>query len=170
MELSAVCELGKKRKKEIINNGGDVLELFIENPNDNGAYNTVLEITLDKNFNYKCINITEFKKDFIIKYLYKKGATNGADYTPTAKVTTPEKTFNNKILKCFSDTIKGYKKHSEINEIKEIYKSLEKNAKAILKDINDNVENRKGYVLTVVYDGNMLEILMYLKIKLKAKL
>lgn len=167
MELSAVCELGKKRKQKIINNGGDVLELFIENPNDNGAYNTVLEITLDKDFSYKGINITEFKKDYILKYLYKKGATNGADYTPTAKLTTPEKTFNNKILKCFKNTIKDYKEHKEIKEITEIYNSLEKNTNAILKDINDNVESRKGYILTVVCDGKYIGDFNIFKDKVK---
>src|SRR5690606_31973266 len=101
MELSAVCELGKRRKEEILNKERDELALFVENPNENGAYNTVLEITIDKNFNYEGINVTEFKKEFILKYLYKRGASNGADYTPTSKLVTPEKTFIKKILQCF---------------------------------------------------------------------
>ncbi len=152
MELSAVCELGKRRKEEILNKERDELALFVENPNENGAYNTVLEITIDKNFNYEGINVTEFKKEFILKYLYKRGASNGADYTPTSKLVTPEKTFIKKILQCFKDTIKDYGEHTEIQVIKGIYESLEKNTKDILKDIVDNIESRKNYILTVVYN------------------
>lgn len=154
MELSAVCELGKKKREDIVKSGGDVLELFVENPNETGAYNSVLEITVDKDFNYKGINISEFKKELILKYLYKRGSSKGTDYTPTSRMTTPEKTFINKVLRCYTETIKEYSNHKEINEIEEIYKSLKSNSKKILEDINKNITNKKEkYILTVVYDG-----------------
>ncbi|WP_427338288.1 TIGR02556 family CRISPR-associated protein [Caloranaerobacter sp. DY30410] len=168
MELSAVCELGKKRLEDIISkNEGDVLELFVENPNDNGTYNTVLEITLNKDFDYIGINITEFKKGFILKYLYKKGASNGADYTPTAKLTTPDKTFNNKILKCLKDTVKEYKEHEETNIIMRLLETLEKNSKNIIDDIMSNIDSKNKYILTIKYDEKYIGDFEIFKDKVK---
>ncbi|RKD25346.1 CRISPR-associated protein Csh1 [Caminicella sporogenes DSM 14501] len=168
MELNAVSELGKKRLEDIMKKKvGDVLELFVENPNDNGTYNTVLEITLNKDFDYIGINIAEFRKDFILKYLYKKGATNGADYTPTARLTTPEKTFNKKILKCLEDTIKEYKGHSEKDMIKKLLDTLKDNQEKIINDIKGSINSKNKYILTVKYDEKYIGEFEIFKEKVK---
>lgn len=152
MELSAVCELGKKRYRDIVETGGgDILDLFVENPNEKGVYNTVLEIKIDSDYNYSDINISEFKREHILKYLYKKGATNGADFTPTAKLTTPEKTFKNKIIKSLEETIREYKGHSEINILNKILTTLTQKSTQIIKDIKKNTTSKGRYILTIVY-------------------
>lgn len=168
MELSAVCELGKMKKETIMKNGGDMLDIFVENPNKTGVYSTVLEITVDKDFKYTGINVTEFKKEFVSRYLYKKGSSNGADYTPTSKITTSKKTFNKKILKCFKETIIRFEEYEGIDDIKKIYNCLIINSEYILNDINANIENsKKGYILTVVYDDKYVGDLEIFKDKVK---
>ena len=84
--------------------GGDSLSTYIENPNNNGKYKNVLTVILneaDGNFSFSHVAMDEFK-DYNL-YLYKKGAPNGTDATPTSKVAGKlDKTFN-RFLKWFEN-------------------------------------------------------------------
>lgn len=85
--------------------GEDLLSTFIENPNSNGKYKFVLIVVLnEKNgeYSFSHVDVGEFKP--FQKYLYKKGAPNGTDATPTSKVAGDlEKTFRNRFLKWFQN-------------------------------------------------------------------
>ena len=84
--------------------GGDSLSTYIENPNSNGKYKYALVVVLnevDGNYSFSRIVLDEFKDPNL--YLYKKGAPNGTDATPTSKVAGQmEKTFN-RFLKWFEN-------------------------------------------------------------------
>ena len=168
MELSAVCLLGKIQKEKITKElGEDTVNIFVENPNDTGAYNVVLEIIIDKSFNYVETKVTEFKNEYISKYLYKKGSSNGTDFTPTAKITTPEKTFQNKIIKSYEETINAYKKTKDVEFLEKIHNTLISNKDKILSDISKNFDSKKGTILTVVYDNKYIGDLEIFRDKLR---
>lgn len=84
--------------------GGDSLSTYIENPNSNGKYKYVLVVVLreiEGNYSFSRVVLDEFKDPNL--YLYKKGAPNGTDATPTSKVAAQlEKTFN-RFLKWFEN-------------------------------------------------------------------
>jgi CRISPR-associated protein Csh1 len=101
--IEAVSRIGEYVQR---NNGGeDLLSTFIENPNSNGKYKFVLIVILNgKNgeYNFSRVDMEEF--NCFQKYLYKKGAPNGTDVTPTSKIAGDlEKTFRNRFLKWFQN-------------------------------------------------------------------
>ena len=168
MELSAVCLLGKLYKEKIIKElGDDYTNIFVENPNDTGNYNTVLEIVIDKDFNYVETRVSEFKSEYIPKYLYKKKAPNGPDFTPTARITKPEKTLSNKIIASFKETIKDYEETHDVAFLKNILNTLVSNQKTILEDIKNKFDSKKGSILTVVYDNKYMGDIEIFRDKLK---
>ena len=101
--IEAVCRIGDYVQKD--NGGEDLLSTFIDNPNSNGKYKFVLIVVLNKKngeYSFSCVDVGEFKP--FQKYLYKKGAPNGTDATPTSKVAGDlEKTFRNRFLKWFQN-------------------------------------------------------------------
>lgn len=101
--IEAVSRIGDWVQRE--NGGEDLLYTFIENPNGNGKYKFVLIVVLNENngeYNFSHVDIEEFNR--FQKYLYKKGAPNGTDATPTSKVAGDlEKTFRNRFLKWFQN-------------------------------------------------------------------
>lgn len=101
--IEAVSRIGEYVQR---NNGGeDLLSTFIENPNSNGKYKFVLIVVLnEKNgeYDFSRVDMEEFNR--FQKYLYKKGAPNGTDATPTSKIAGDlEKTFRNRFLKWFQN-------------------------------------------------------------------
>ena len=120
--IEAVSKIGDYVQKN--NEGGDSLSTYIENPNSNGKYKSVLIVLLkvkDGEYSFSRVVRDEFQSDFS-QYLYKKGAPNGTDATPTSKLAGKlEKTFQNRFLKWFenydsydvSNEEKGYSKKDE---------------------------------------------------------
>lgn len=168
MELSAVCLIGKLCKdKKIKESGGDYTSIFVENPNESGNYNTVLEIIIDKDFNYVETRVSEFKSEYIPKYLYKRGSPNGPDFTPTARITKPDKTLKNKIVGSFKETIRNYKKTHDVSFLENILNTLISNQEKILKDIESKLDSKKDSILTVVYDNKYVGDIEIFRDKLK---
>ncbi len=103
--------------------GGDSLSTYIENPNSNGKYKSALIILLKENngtYSFSRVVLDEFKSDFSL-YLYKKGAPNGTDATPTSKLAgNLEKTFQNRFLKWFEN----YDSYDISNEEKDALKKM----------------------------------------------
>jgi len=101
--IEAVSRVGDYVQRN--NSGDDLLSTFIENPNSNGKYKFVLIVVLnEKNgkYNFSRVDVEEFNR--FQKYLYKKGAPNGTDATPTSKIAGDlEKTFRNRFLKWFQN-------------------------------------------------------------------
>jgi CRISPR-associated protein Csh1 len=102
--IEAVSKIGDYVQEK--KGGGDSLSTYIENPNANGKYKAVLIVLLkeiDGAYSFSRVVRDEFQSDFG-KYLYKKGAPNGTDATPTSKLAGKlEKTFQNRFLKWFEN-------------------------------------------------------------------
>lgn len=151
--LSSVAQIGNyiiKNEGKDLNNP---LSILVENPNVKGNYKDILKITFDYNtMNYLGVNIDEFDKSKILKLMYKAGAPNGADFSPTSKITESEKTLKKKIIKAVSETI-NHKNCKESNLLKKLEKSLKDNEDKILSDIIDK-KGKDGTILTITFkDG-----------------
>jgi CRISPR-associated protein Csh1 len=84
--------------------GGDSVSTYIEDPNRNNNYKSVLIIMLgEKNGNYFFSRVVrdEFKNPSL--YLYKKGAPNGTDATPTSMIAGDIKRTFDRFMKWFEN-------------------------------------------------------------------
>jgi len=115
--IEAIRNIGEYALEKEEKNVDNPLEILIDNPANKNTKN-ILFILLDeenREFKYHGIETEEYSKDKLENYLYKKGTSRGTDITPTVMITTPEKTFNNKILNWF----KNYNSYLCIKENKE---------------------------------------------------
>ncbi len=130
--IEAVSKIGDYIQKNSV--GVDSLSTYIENPNSNGKYKWVLLVLLcekDGEYSFSRVIRDEFKTDFNL-YLYKKGAPNGTDATPTSKLAgNLEKTFQNRFLKWFEN----YDSYDISEEEKEILKKM----KIAINDQRDKI-------------------------------
>ena len=118
--------------------GGDSLTTYIEDPNSNGKYKYVLIIILNEengDYSFSRVVLDEFKNSNL--YLYKKGAPNGTDATPTSKVAGDlQKTFN-RFLKWFGN-YDGYGVSNEEKDIiRRMYESIYNQKDKILGELNE---------------------------------
>jgi len=133
--LEAVKEIGEiviERKNK------NLLESLVEDPNSNGKYKYVCAIVSKKdgaNVYFLDVQREEYKKDYVMKYLYRSGSGNGPDFSPTAKLTEPEKTFPMKILGWFNRTLKD----KNIN--------LGTEDRIFLARIQEELEENKEYIM-----------------------
>jgi CRISPR-associated protein Csh1 len=100
--IEAVSRIGEYVQKE--NLGEDLLSTFIENPNTTGKYKfslTVILIEKDEDYTFNRVEFEEFGR--FQKYLYKKGAPNGTDITPTSRIAGDLDKTKNRFLKWFQD-------------------------------------------------------------------
>lgn len=116
----------------------------------------VILVELDEvsqnNFEFNKVSLKEYDPKDNIKYLYKRGAPNGTDITPSCLITELDKTFNNKFFKWFEQ-------NSVDDFLKGILACLEDNKEEIFKDIKDlynNLESsdNKNVVLTLVINND----------------
>lgn len=139
--IRALYNLGKIYEKK----NGKGYEF--EDPNLKEYYNNILKMKfefLENKLNYLGIELEEFTKEKLGKYLYSKGSPNGGDNTPTTIISKPEDPLD-KIIKPI--------KKIEINEFKEVLKYLEikENYDEITEDIKNLYKSGKeGYILTLV--------------------
>lgn len=97
MMLTAVKEIGEL---VIEREGREPLEILVEDPNANGRYKNVAAIVFaqqGERLEFAGVEQEEYETVKKMRYLYKSGAANGPDFSPTAKLTAPEKTFPMKV-------------------------------------------------------------------------
>lgn len=135
--IQAIKELGEHRLKREKRSTSDLLSILVQDPNQDGNYPKMLVIVFKKvndEFQYSHINIEDTTKSKIEKYLYRKKASKGPNFTPTTKISDEkiEKTFNNRIKSWF----KGIKNqnHSVISAFKVTF---EKSEKDIFEDLSN---------------------------------
>ena len=170
--MESIRNIGDLRYNHI-NSEDKLLEIFTEDINSNGRYDKVLEIRLkdigDK-LVFDKINKREYDNNLKFKYLYRSGSSNGTDITPTAKITTPQKTYQKKIVPSIKEAIDYIKITKNISEnklfneeelLKSVYSLLKDNdliLEEINKKFNETPTKERYYILTIVIEKNQDEI------------
>jgi CRISPR-associated protein Csh1 len=138
--LQAIKELGEQKLRRENRDKFDMLSIIVEDSNVDGNCPKVLVAVFKKKRSdvlYDHTQIEDNSKEKISKYLYCRGASQGSNYSPTAKITELEKTFRNKIESWF----KEYKGADEL--IKGLKSAIETSREKILKDLSDKLNNIK---------------------------
>jgi len=139
--IEAIRDIGKYVIKKENKNINEPLDILIDDPSNRNT-NNVLFIVLDsttKQFAYKGVDIEEYSKSKLKKYLYKSGkGKRGANITPTTKIAESlERTFNKNILGWFKEYIKiGLNK--DVDFLVKIGNCLQENKKKILDELKNN--------------------------------
>ncbi len=146
--LTALKDLGeillaKEQKSRV--------DILIENPDSNGTYKVVWALEFDQNLVFQKVGVEEFKAETPHLYLYKRASgSNAPDFSPTSRVTEPQKTFIKKVLKWFEN-------HKKIPEIEKIYNELVKNRDKVLNSLEELYKQTKeNKILTIKIDGKYL--------------
>ncbi|MCX7870016.1 MAG: TIGR02556 family CRISPR-associated protein [bacterium] len=138
----------------------DKIEILSEKVDQNYKYTLVILFDKDT-FEYKDIHLEETKEEGK-KYVLISGSSAGTNYTPTAKITDIERTFENKIFKYFSNN----KYRQKYLVIDKIYLQLKENKENILKKLktffSDKKSSKEKYLITIGFIYSNKEI-YYLK-------
>jgi CRISPR-associated protein Csh1 len=151
--IEAIRNIGEYSLNKEGKSVDEPLDILIDDPKNRDTKNILFIVVENKNgeFEYRDIDVDEYSKDKLKKYLYKKGAPNGPDITPTAMVTTIDKTFHNKILGWF----KKYNKlnnEEDSNFLVKIGDCLRDKANEILKDLEEKY-NKESNIITLKING-----------------
>ncbi len=133
----------------------DLLKVFTEDPSDKGRYRQAIVIQLKEEIGegklkYIGTKVKEYDSRDIYRYMYKQGSPNGSDLSPTAKITKPERTLRNKILKRIQE-VADYCQIENMNEesrlVHEMVNVIEKEYDHILQDLEQIYKNRDRNIL-----------------------
>jgi len=141
------------------------IEKFVQNPNDKGNIKKVLTITLSKRDDsliFKDVDMEEFRQKYLLKYLYRRGSSSGADVTPTSKYAGDmKKTFKKKIVRSIQDITKEGKNlgldSDEQERVQMICDVLSSNEDSITKRLierSEEIEKAEGAIITLVFLEN----------------
>jgi len=153
--IEAIRNIGEYAIEKNEKSTDDPLKILIDNPVNKDTKNILFILLDDKDgeFKYRGIEIEEYSKDKLEKYLYKKGAPNGTDITPTSMITETEKTFNIKILNWF----KNYNsdKNNKNEMVQNIYFCVKENKEKILQDLKEK-SAKENNILSFKINGKYL--------------
>ncbi len=141
--IEAIRNIGEYSLKKEGKSVDEPLEILLDNPANRNTKGILFIIIDDEEgeFNYRGVELEEYSKDKLIKYLYKKGTPNGTDITPTAMITETEKTFNIKIINWFKNY--NSNKNNKNEMLQNIYFCIKENKEKILQDLKEKsaIEN-----------------------------
>ncbi|SHF29548.1 CRISPR-associated protein, Csh1 family [Desulforamulus putei DSM 12395] len=151
--ISAVRELGLLSLKIT---GKDVLATLTETINPD-KYPNMVVIELQKeneDYSFSYLSLEETNCGGAGSYLYRKGPPNGANFSPTALITEPEKTFQVKILGWFRTVDKLSLSQKDQKIITSVKKALEAQQQQIIALLKGKLADIKGSAgLTLKIDG-----------------
>lgn len=149
MLIETIAQIG------CIESGGkyrEAIDQFIENPGYPHCIHILLQRGSDGAFAWKGCEVEEQKSDFR-KYLFRSGSSRGVNYSPTAKITTVENTYQQKVLGWF-------KKICKINRndfFRGIQEVLEKEKDRILQELQSKLAlSSERTILSLKVDGSYL--------------
>jgi len=148
--ISAIRDLGLLVLKRA---GKDVLGTLTQKINDK-KYSTMLVVKIggDSPFNFDSIDLEGMNSVGADMYLYRKGPPNGCNFSPTALITEPEKTYHVKVLGWFKtidklDLCAGNRKFFQC--IKEILESRQTEIVASIKGKMSELKGDAGITLKI---------------------
>jgi CRISPR-associated protein Csh1 len=153
--IHAMKEIGKDLSARQQNR--NPLDTLVEDASDQGKYPHLIMIRYEKkggSWQYRDVKYKPLTSGMKLKILYKRGASNGPDLTPTCKITDLSKTFPNKYVSWF----KAHQYDDAFDEesrqmIQNLYDATKNQEKTIFQDIRaslDEIKDAKGVVLTPV--------------------
>lgn len=142
-----------------------VTDILCEDPKSSEHYKTILTVSLIRNGNdvtFNRVGIDDYSQTHICRYLYRRGGSNGPDFSPTCRITEPKKTFEGKFLKWFdidfSDPSMGLTDEEQmilLNIKKSIISNREKIFEEIIERYDSLKTKRESGILTVcLYDND----------------
>lgn len=155
--LSTIKELGEliiEREKR------ELLDILVEDPNSNGSYTKVITILFtvkDKTVEFSGVEQEQYDDYKRMKYLYKSGAANSYDLSPSAKLSgKPEGTFDRKILGWFKilDNKKVELSQDERVFLVSVRDLLEKNSTSIknkILKIREETPKKESILITIKF-------------------
>ncbi|MDQ0340796.1 CRISPR-associated protein Csh1 [Caldalkalibacillus uzonensis] len=152
--ITAVQELGKWVLQQ---ESKETLDVLIE-PISETNYPHVFLVEIE-NDQWK-VEMEECEEGESHKYLYRRGASNGPNFSPTTIVTDLAKTFDKKFMAWFDKVIKQKANFSEpdISYIQNIYNIIHKNRDDIYRTLETKLsETNGGCVLTLKINGHYLK-------------
>lgn len=141
--IKAFYNLG--RLEELENGNG----YDYENPNEKGYYDNIIKIKYDVKdgkVEYKGLEIEEFSKIKLEKYLYSNGSSRGGDNTPTTIVSNQDEPLKKLMLPLAKVRLEEFKSINEYLSDKTKYEELEEEIKAIF-------QGKEGYIITLFING-----------------
>jgi len=164
--IEALAELGKYSVRQEYDTDEIRLKTLTDDPASTERYKHILLIKFDaaNNYKYAGIELEEYSKDKLSKYLYKRGSSNGPDITPTARVAGKiEKTFCNKIVNWFKQALDDElvrKDQETYLFLKRLSEELEHNHKRILTDLKekfDSIDKKERAIISIVIESDPTE-------------
>lgn len=139
--LEAIKKLGEIKMEEEGRNVNEPLSILIQDPNKDEKCPKAAVVVFTKkddgSLQYKEINIEDVSSSKLEKYLYRRDASQGPDFTLSSKITEVEKFYKNKIKSWF-------KKYSNRNEFfAELGKTFQKYENIIIEDLKKKYEEIK---------------------------
>ena len=119
---------------------GGSFENFIEDPSGQGRYNKVMVIQMEENHGkvrYIDVTTMEYDKRDETRLMYKTGTPNGTDLSPTAKITQPNRTLKNKIIKRLVEV-----SENKLDETYKVEQDLVREMAIILKENESSIINK----------------------------
>lgn len=138
--LTALRDIGEVVLEK---NNQTPLEIILENP----EYENTIVLNFNSSYYFQNIDLEKTKLSEYKLYLYRKGPSNGAGYSPTTKLTEFEKSFHGKFLLWFKD--KQTKFSNIYNQLNENIKEIEEKIKSIIS----RGTKKDRYILTLKIDG-----------------
>lgn len=168
--IQAIKHLGEQKLKRENRDISKLFSILVQDPNQDNRYPNVLVIVFKKENSDLIysgdIEIEETAKSKIEKYLYRRGSSNGPNFTPTAIITDISKTFKTKILGWFNwfNSKSNQKQDKDLMEsgqdvkiVQLLSKEIKNKAEKIKKDLSQKwdeikpqlMQNRKGGIMTL---------------------
>lgn len=91
-------------KQVSLDDAEQVTKILCEDPKSSDLYKTIITVELNKkgeDIAFFRVGNEEYNQEKKFRYLYRRGGSNGADLSPTCRLTEPKKTFKGKFLKWF---------------------------------------------------------------------
>lgn len=141
----------------------DFLDMLIEDPNASNRNKNIAAVILedkDGEIAYRSVELESYDEKKIRRYLYKRGPEIGLDFSPTSRITEPEKTLKRKFFAWFekSDKVEEFISEEEKKWLARIQKVIAENKEMIRKEVEElfkNVPKKEGMFITlkIMRDG-----------------